>query len=208
MGTEQAHSTDRLEPRAGRTTAPDAEPFVVDLQQLGRGDLERAGGKGANLGELVRAGFAVPPGFVVTTAAYDDFVAQSRLNETIVQALRDVSRSGSTIRAAFEAAPIPTEVGRDIRFAYDRLGARAVAVRSSATAADLPEAAFAGQLDTFLNVVSEEALLDSVRRCSASVWADRAIAYRTIGSRPPDGEARGRRSAHGRSRSPGCALHS
>jgi rifampicin phosphotransferase len=175
MEKGESHSTDHVEP-AGYP--PDQASFVLDLRQLGRGDLERVGGKGANLGELVRAGLPVPAGFVVTTAAYDPFVAQNRLLETIARALREESGSGSTIRAAFEAAPIPGEVERDILLAYDRLGRGPVAVRSSATAEDLPEAAFAGQQDTFLNVLSAEALLDSTRRCWASLWTDRAIAYR------------------------------
>jgi rifampicin phosphotransferase len=119
--------------------------FVVLLERLGRDDLARAGGKGANLGELVRAGFPVPDGFVVTTAAYDRFVTHNRLGNTIVRALREEEGSGASIRTAFEGAPIPPEIERNILAAYHELGEGPVAVRSSATAEDLPEAAFAGQ---------------------------------------------------------------
>src|SRR5437764_1353340 len=163
---------------AGTAATAGTPPLVLPLHELGRRDLAVAGGKGANLGELVRAGFPVPPGFVVTTAAYDRFVADNRLGETIARVLREERGSGAAIRDAFEGAPIPPEVGRDIQAAYHRLGQGAVAVRSSATAEDLPQAAFAGQQDTFLNVVGTEALLDAVRRCWASLWSDRAIAYR------------------------------
>src|SRR5829696_384534 len=152
--------------------------FVVPLEWLGRDDLALAGGKGTNLGELVRLGIPVPDGFVVTTAAYDGFVAHNRLGETITRALREQQDNGATIRAAFERAPIPPEIERNILAAYREHGEGPVAVRSSATAEDLPEAAFAGQQDTFLNISDEQALLDSVRRCWASLWTDRAIAYR------------------------------
>ena len=158
------------------TPAAVAPPLVLPLAALGRGDLAVAGGKGANLGELVRAGFPVPPGFVVTTAAYDRFVAHNRLDDTIARSLP--AGDGAAIRAAFEGASIPPEVERAVLTAYGQLGQGAVAVRSSATAEDLPEVAFAGQQETFLNVVGRTALLDAVRRCWASLWTDRAIAYR------------------------------
>ena len=163
---------------AGSAATARTPPLILPLHELGRRDLAVAGGKGANLGELVRAGFPVPAGFVVTTAAYDRFVADNRLGETIARALREERSSGAAIRDAFAGAPIPPEVRRDILAAYHRLGQGPVAVRSSATAEDLPQAAFAGQQDTFLNVVGTEALLDAVRRCWASLWSERAIAYR------------------------------
>nr|WP_188190326.1 PEP/pyruvate-binding domain-containing protein [Nonomuraea sp. SYSU D8015] len=134
--------------------------LVAPLDAFGRGDLAMAGGKGANLGELVRSGFPVPGGFVVTTNAYDQ-VAQ-----------------GHSGQAYFEQVELPGELREAILEAYAALGAGPVAVRSSATAEDLPGAAFAGQQDTYLNVVGEEALLDAVRRCWGSLWTDRAVAYR------------------------------
>jgi pyruvate,water dikinase len=148
------------------------------LSELGRGDLAVAGGKGANLGELVRGGFPVPPGFVVSTVAYDRFVADNGLRDVITRELARGEGSGEAIRDAFERGRIPPDLERSIIEAYREHGGGPVAVRSSATAEDLPEAAFAGQQDTFLNVVGEEALLDAVRRCWASLWSDRAIAYR------------------------------
>ncbi len=159
-----------------------APPLTIPLASLTRYDLPRAGGKGANLGELLRAGLPVPHGFTITTAAYDRFLAHSDLHQTIAASLRSDSgaevRAGAAIRAAFTAAPIPPDVARQMLAAYGDLQRGAVAVRSSATAEDLPEAAFAGQQDTILNVVGDEALLDAVRRCWASLWTDRAIAYR------------------------------
>src|SRR5437660_7178681 len=89
-------------------------PLVHPLQKLRRGDLAVAGGKGANLGELVHAGFPVPNGFVVTTAAYDRFVARNHLGETITRALRQKQDSGATIRVAFECAPIPQDIEQTI----------------------------------------------------------------------------------------------
>ena len=103
----------------------DQQPWVLRLDQVGRDDLSRAGGKGANLGELIRAGIRVPPGFVVTTRAF----------------------------TAAAGGPTPTDVERAITDAYRALGGGRVAVRSSATAEDLPGAAFAGLQDTFLNIV-------------------------------------------------------
>jgi pyruvate,water dikinase len=157
---------------------PPDRRLVIPLTQLGRNDLQQAGGKGANLGELLRAGFPVPPGFVVTTAAYDRFVEHNHLADVLAGALADEQHCGATIRAAVEQAAIPPEVAAAVVTAYQTLGAGPVAVRSSATAEDLPEAAFAGQQDTFLNVMGEPAVLDAVRACWASLWSDRAIAYR------------------------------
>ncbi len=132
------------------------------LAEVTAADLPLAGGKGANLGELVAAGFAVPPGFVVTTHAYR----------------RAVAHLTSTDREAVLAAGVPPPVRRAVLTAYADLGGGQVAVRSSATAEDLPGAAFAGQQDTFLGVLGEDALLDALRRCWASLWTERAIAYR------------------------------
>lgn len=148
-------------------SAASAAGLVVPLGRLGGSDLGLAGGKGANLGELVRAGFAVPAGFVVTTAAYRP---------------PDPGRLGTggpaAVREAVASAGVPDDVAQAVRAAYRDLGGGAVAVRSSATAEDLPEAAFAGQQDTFLNVIGEPDVLDAVVRCWASLWTDRAVDYR------------------------------
>jgi rifampicin phosphotransferase len=156
-------------------TGGDRSVLVVDLAQLGARDLDRGGGKAANLGELLRAGFPVPPGFVITTIAYDLVVRSNRLQPDIDNAL---DSGAARVRAGLEQATIPPEVERAIGDAYVHMGEGPVAVRSSATAEDLPEAAFAGQQETFLGVTGERALLDAVRRCWASLWSDRAVSYR------------------------------
>ena len=170
------------------------QPLIISLDGLGRGDVALAGGKGANLGELRRGGFPVPAGFVVTTVGYDQFVAHSHLEEAIGQSQGGSGEGGAAIRSAFESAQIPAGLEEAILAAYQQLrepaavpqglppvapqGLPLVAVRSSATAEDLPQAAFAGQQDTYLNVTGPRDLLDAVRRCWASLWTDRAIAYR------------------------------
>ena len=148
--------------------------LVAPLSHFGRDDLGLAGGKGANLGELVRAGLPVPDGFVVTTAAY--VAAIGSLDLRIAERL--AADGGVSIRADVEAVTVPTEIRTEIVDAHVALGRAPVAVRSSATAEDLPGAAFAGQQDTFLNVIGEEALIDAVYRCWGSLWTDRAIDYR------------------------------
>jgi rifampicin phosphotransferase len=159
--------------------------YVCALDSVGRGDLDQAGGKGANLGELVRAGFPVPPGFVVTTAAYDHLLGHTGLAARISELLREAG-DGAPIRKAIRTAPMPPPLAEALRWAYRELGAGPVAVRSSATAEDLPEAASAGQQDTFLNVVGEEAVLDAVARCWASLWTERALSYRQRQQVAPD----------------------
>ena len=149
--------------------------------------LEVAGGKGANLGAMVRAGLPVPDGFVVTTAAYRAFVAAAGLAPLIAtqwQAIDPASAASfedasAQLRQAFAAAPFPDDLAAPILAAYAGLGEAApVAVRSSATAEDLPDASFAGQQDTYLNITGNAALLDAVKRCWGSLWTARAMAYR------------------------------
>src|SRR5690349_9157633 len=144
-------------------------PLVVDFGELRSRDVARAGGKAANLGELIAAGFPVPGGFCVTTAAYAR--AAGEVSALDPAGARDLLRS----------RPLPDDVAAAVTAAYRALGGGAavpVAVRSSATAEDLPTASFAGQQDTYLNVVGTDAVLDAVRRCWASLWTDRAVAYR------------------------------
>ncbi len=150
--------------------------MVRPLGELRATDLDIAGGKGANLGELVRAGFPVPDGFVVTTAAYDAFVAAGDLDSRLDRLAADADPDA--LGALFASTEIPAEIADAVTAGYAALGAGPVAVRSSATAEDLPEASFAGQQDTFLNVTGAEVVLDAVRRCWASLWNDRAVAYR------------------------------
>jgi pyruvate,water dikinase len=152
-------------------TAPTTTPVVLDLADPAA-DLATAGGKGESLGRLARAGLPVPPGFHVTTAAYRRFVAEHDLRSGI----RDADEAA--VAALFAAHAVPDELAGPIRAAYAALGGPAVAVRSSATAEDLPGASFAGQQDTFLDVRGADAVVDAVRRCWASLWTDRAVAYR------------------------------
>jgi pyruvate,water dikinase len=150
--------------------------------------LERVGGKGANLAELVRAGFSVPPAFLVTTTAYRAFVDANDLQWRIVARARAASSAVTAqeasveIRTWFEHGAIPPEIEFAIGRAYEDLSRRnavAVAVRSSATAEDLPGLSFAGQQDTYLNVIGQESVISAVQRCWASLWTARAIGYRT-----------------------------
>ncbi len=161
-------------------------PLVAPLSHFGHKDLLLAGGKGANLGELSRGGFDIPAGFVITTAAYDLLLRnrdlRSRLDTAVAalepdqpEALTKISRN---IRDLFENISVPQVITDEVMKAYHRLGSAGVAVRSSATAEDLPEAAFAGQQETFLNVIGEGALLEAVHACWASLWSERAILYR------------------------------
>jgi phosphohistidine swiveling domain-containing protein len=158
-------------------------PLTVALDSLARADLALGGGKAVNLGELLRAGLPVPPGFCVTTHAYSLAVSSADL----VPLLNDLARAAPQEQAALAAAirdrilgiPMPTAIADAVRESLNELGADVpVAVRSSATAEDLPFASFAGQQDTYLNMVGPEAVLDAIRRCWASLWTDRAVAYR------------------------------
>src|SRR6266487_1501660 len=161
-------------------------PLVAPLSNFKSGDLLLAGGKGANLGELSNIGFAVPPGFVITTTAYDLLLqnngAQNQLQNMLASLDFDdsdlVAEISQQIRDLFQRISIPRQITDDILEAYHYLDNGAVAVRSSATAEDLPGAAFAGQQETFLNVVGEQELIKAVRACWASLWSERAILYR------------------------------
>ena len=138
---------------------------LADLRAI---DVAVAGGKGANLGELIAAGFQVPDGFVLTTAAYRAAAKAAKVDPTSPDEAADRLRATSVPKAVVNAATK----------AYAALGGGKVAVRSSATAEDLPGASFAGQQDTFLDIEGDEALLDAIRRCWASLWNERAVAYR------------------------------
>jgi pyruvate,water dikinase len=161
--------------------------YVLELGDP-RATLETVGGKGASLAQLVAAGLPVPDGFHVTTAAYGRFVAENELQPRVLAALEEVDvaqpptleAASAAIRALFAGAGTPHDVAGAIAVAYGELAGRdpVVAVRSSATAEDLPEASFAGQQETFLNVQGVEEVLAAVKRCWASLWTARAIGYR------------------------------
>ncbi|CAJ0814521.1 Phosphoenolpyruvate synthase [Ralstonia wenshanensis] len=168
---------------------------VVWFEALRRTDVPRVGGKNASLGEMVATlacqGVNVPPGFALTAEAFWRFVDANSLQPVIASALAELdggklslAETGLTIRRAMLRGEWPAETVEAIRLAYDELNRRVgqtdidVAVRSSATAEDLPEASFAGQQETYLNIRGERALLDACRRCYASLFTDRAISYR------------------------------
>ncbi|MBB4914733.1 PEP/pyruvate-binding domain-containing protein [Streptosporangium saharense] len=158
-----------------------ASPLILPFSAIGAEALALVGGKAVNLGVLTGAGFPVPPGVCLTTRAYQAATEGAGLDEVLdalaaapagdVTALNDLA---ARARDLVLAAPVPQDVADAVR--HGPTGP--VAVRSSATAEDLPHASFAGQQDTYLNVVGEEAVLDAVRRCWASLWTDRAVAYR------------------------------
>ncbi|WP_282938523.1 phosphoenolpyruvate synthase [Paenibacillus sp. RC67] len=160
---------------------------VLDFQQIDKFSLPLVGGKGANLGEMTRAGFNVPPGFCVTTAAYRAFIEQSDLMETYfgrlegvkADQLEEITALGNDIRDYLVTVTIPAEIEASVLEHWRQSGEhKSYAVRSSATAEDLPSASFAGQQDTYLNVRGEEQLLQSIRKCWASLFTARAISYR------------------------------
>ncbi|ARS89438.1 phosphoenolpyruvate synthase [Natrarchaeobaculum aegyptiacum] len=159
---------------------------VLWLDEIGADDLETVGGKGASLGELTGAGLPVPPGFVVTAGTYRSFIESAEIDEDLFDAVDvDADDSAALADAADRAqelileTPFPDDLREEILESYREVGdgEAFVAVRSSATAEDLPDASFAGQQETFLNV-TEEDLLDRVRECWASLFTQRAIYYR------------------------------
>ncbi|WP_326821075.1 PEP/pyruvate-binding domain-containing protein [Streptosporangium sp. NBC_01756] len=151
-------------------------------------DLALTGGKGSSLARLARAGLPVPGGFHVTTDAYRDFVRTGGLHDEVIRTVSDLppEQAAPRIAALFAEHEMPRETAEEILAAYTKLGDDVpVAVRSSATAEDLPDMSFAGQQDTYLNIRGD-ALLDAVRRCWASLWTARAIAYRAGNGVPHD----------------------
>jgi pyruvate, water dikinase len=165
------------------------DTLVLPLKDTRREDLALVGGKGASLGEMTRAGFPVPPGFIVTTPAYENFIANNRVDEVIEGLLAglDIEDSAALARAAQQiqsvifSSPLPPKVQEAIEEGYEHLGKGPVAVRSSATAEDLPQASFSGQQSTFLYVEGTEEVLRAVRACWASLYEARAIFYREDG---------------------------
>ncbi|HEY5671909.1 MAG TPA: PEP/pyruvate-binding domain-containing protein [Anaerolineales bacterium] len=162
-------------------------PYVLSFTDA-EASLETVGGKGASLARLAGAGFPVPGGFHVTTQAYRQFVSANDLQTRILAALEEVDisipntleKASHTIREAFLQGQIPPEIANDIVQSYAELPGTnpAVAVRSSATAEDLPDASFAGQQETYLNVSGAGAVLEATKKCWASLWTARAIGYR------------------------------
>jgi pyruvate,water dikinase len=169
--------------------------YVKWFDNLGTGDVTKVGGKNASLGEMISAlkseGVRVPDGFATTAAGYWKFLEANSLKEKIEERLSELhsgektlEQTGKSIRRLFGRAEFPNDMATSVAEAYRTLSGRYdqedadVAVRSSATAEDLPDASFAGQQETFLNVSGEDELLDACRKCFASLFTDRAISYR------------------------------
>ncbi len=167
------------------------QPQIFPLHSK-KASLETVGGKGASLARLVRAGFPVPDGFLIPTAAYLDYVASNDLKKRILSTLADLSfdepaasqEASAKIRAWFLVGKTDAEWTSCIRRAYADLGGGPVAVRSSATAEDLPEMSFAGQQETFLNIIGEQMLFEAIVNCWSSLWTARAISYRSRNNVP------------------------
>ncbi|MGA8944261.1 MAG: phosphoenolpyruvate synthase [Thermoactinomyces sp.] len=162
-------------------------PYILSFAEVDRSSLAYVGGKGANLGELCKAGFPVPGGFCITTRAYRDFLAASpemealfaELDQLDANDLNHLRQLGARIRTHLLQLEISGPIKKAIVDAWQSTGTRySYAVRSSATAEDLPTASFAGQQDTYLNIRGQEELLRHVQKCWASLFTDRAIAYR------------------------------
>jgi pyruvate,water dikinase len=181
-----------LDPLSDQSGGRSGQRLVVPFEQVGIDAIAEVGGKNASLGEMIRAldaeGVRVPGGFATTAAAWHRFVEANVLRPRLQELLSGLdcndlaalATAGAAARELVGAAALPQELVEAIRTAYAAMGAPAVAVRSSATAEDLPEASFAGQQETFLNVRGEEELLAACRRCFASLFTDRAISYRRI----------------------------
>lgn len=167
--------------------------YVLPFEQLRMTDVDTVGGKNASLGEMISqlsdAGVRVPGGFATTAQAFRDFLAQTGLDKKIADRLttldaddvRALAEAGREIRQWIEQTPLPSKLDQDIRTAFAMLdtdGKGSFAVRSSATAEDLPDASFAGQQETFLNVVGIDDVIDKIRLVFASLYNDRAISYR------------------------------
>ncbi|OLB69477.1 hypothetical protein AUI06_08815 [archaeon 13_2_20CM_2_52_21] len=170
-----------------------SDAIVVWLENVRKGDIHIVGGKCANLGELTAKGVTVPPGFAVTADAFRRFLEETKIGEVIQKTLtssngprdpKQYEEASQEIRKIIESAPMPSDIANEVRSAYRDLERKTnspqvkVAVRSSATSEDLPDASFAGQQDTYLNVKGEDALVHYVQKCWSSLYTPRAIFYR------------------------------
>ncbi|MBU6430765.1 MAG: hypothetical protein KGJ58_01855 [Patescibacteria group bacterium] len=159
--------------------------FIKKFGQISKLDASIAGGKGASLGEMTQAGFAVPSGFVILSSAFEKFLEENDLNikiDTILHSINQkemhtVENSSEKIKDLILKAKMPKDISEEIKKEFKNLKSKFVAVRSSATVEDFSSAAWAGQLDTFLNT-TEKTLLANVQRCWASLFTPRAIFYR------------------------------
>src|SRR5712692_4516368 len=170
-----------------------SDAIVVWLENVRKDDVHIVGGKCANLGELTAKGVTVPPGFAVTADAFRRFLEETNISEIIIKTLnnsngprdpKQYEEASEEIRKIIESAQMPEDIANEVRSAYRELGRKTgnnqvkVAVRSSATGEDLPDASFAGQQDTYLNVKGEDQLVHYVQKCWSSLYTPRAIFYR------------------------------
>lgn len=163
-------------------------PYILWFSEIGKEDIPLVGGKGANLGELTKAGIPVPNGFCVTAQAYYYFLEKSGLEKEIQKLLaglnpednKKLNKVSVEIKKKIIAAKMPDDLALEVKEAYHKLGGLSVAVRSSATAEDLPEASFAGQQATYLNVNGPENVVEAYQKCIASLFEARAIYYRIV----------------------------
>ena len=171
------------------------QKLILWFEELGREDIPLVGGKNANLGEMLKAGIPVPPGFAITAYAYKRFIEETGIAQQIYKIIEETvtdkndpkqyEEASKKIRALIESTPMPDYLAEEIKQAYRELSNRtnvvnvSVAVRSSATAEDLPDASFAGQQETYLNVSGEDNLLEKTVKCWSSLFTPRAIFYRT-----------------------------
>lgn len=167
-------------------------PYILGFEEVGRSEFSQVGGKNASLGELLKAGIRVPPGFAVTTEAYLRFIEETKIKDEIFdlcskvdpEDFASVERTVEKIRSLLLETKVPKEIEKAIKEAYLTfckkcgIGDMAVAVRSSATAEDMPEASFAGQQDTYLWVRGVDKVFEKVKACWASLFSPRAIFYR------------------------------
>lgn len=163
---------------------------ILEFSEVNKDSIPEVGGKGANLGEMINAGFPVPQGFIVSSGAYKLFIEENNFKKQIKDLLKsanlnrpkEVQAISEKIRSVLSKGAIPEEIQKEVIHRYEKMGSffkhALVAVRSSATAEDLPDASFAGQQETYLNVQGEANVLDAVRRCWASLFTPRAIFYR------------------------------
>jgi pyruvate,water dikinase len=168
--------------------------FTMNLIEASIGDIDLVGGKNASLGEMMQKlspmGIKIPDGFIVSSSSYFQFIKDNNLDQQIrdliessdIENLQELSLCGDQVRQLIQQGLFSVEMESEIRLAYQNLIASdskmGVAVRSSATAEDLPNASFAGQQDTYLNIRGEENLLTAIKNCFASLFTDRAISYR------------------------------
>jgi len=166
--------------------------YILDFEKLNKNSLPLVGGKNASLGEMINAGIRVPPGFAVTTDSYSVFMEKAGINDTIFSLLADLdldnidalNQAAQKVQEMIRTAVIPDDVQKTIGEGYSlfcekcEVDALPVAVRSSATAEDLPTASFAGQQDTYLWITGADRVIESVRKCWASLYTARAISYR------------------------------